>query len=253
MNRLSAAPPAPTATAVAALRPLRPVLRNVEPTEPPHCLLAPQHYERNYAYPLVVWLHSTGGDEREVRTVMKHVSLRNYVALGVRGPAALSAGHRWPNTADMIFTAEQAILAAVSGAKRRYNVHPERIFLAGYDSAGTMALRIALRHPDRFAGAASINGAFPERHAPLAQLHRARSLKLLIAHCRDSQAYPIDRVCQELTLFHAAGIAINLRQYPCEDELTTQMLHDLDAWLMEQVTGVGASEEPSDAVPSEWN
>ena len=253
MNRLSAAPSPPAAiTAVARIQ--RPVLRHVEPLGPPHCLLAPQHYERNYAYPLVVWLHSAGGDEYEVRTVMQHVSLRNYVALGVRGPAVQAAGHCWPQTADMIFSAEQAILDAVSRARRRYNVHADRIFLAGYEVAGTMALRIALRHSDRFAGAASINGPFPQRHAPLAQLHRVRGLKLLLAHCRDSQSYPIDRVCQELSLFHTASIAVQLRQYPCEDELTTQMLHDLDAWLMEQVTGISASEEQTDApVPSEWN
>jgi phospholipase/carboxylesterase len=255
MNRLSAAPPSLAAVAARAVARIeRPVLRNVEPIGLPHCLLAPQHYERNYAYPLVVWLHSSGGDEFEVRTVMRHVSLRNYVALGVRGPAALAAGYRWPQTADMIFTAEQAILGAVARARRRYNVHAERIFLAGYDVAGTMALRIAMRNPERFAGAASLNGPFPERHAPLAQLHKARALKLLIAHCRDSQSYPIDRICQELALFHTAGIAIQLRQYPCEDELTTQMLHDLDAWLMEQVTGIGASEEQAGtSVPSEWN
>ena len=39
-------------------------------------------------------------------------------------------------------------------------------------------------------------------------------------------------------LFHAAGMSVTLRQYPCGDELTTQMLRDLDVWLMEQVTGV---------------
>ena len=107
-----------------------------------------------------------------------------------------------------------------------------------------MALRIALRNPERFAGAASIGGPFPDGQSPLARLSAARKLPLLIAHCRDSQAYPIDRVCQELSLFHAAGMSVTLRQYPCGDELTTQMLHDLDVWLMEQVTGVATAEEP---------
>jgi phospholipase/carboxylesterase len=154
----------------------------------------------------------------------------------------------------MIASAEQSILHAIARARSRFNVHAERIFVVGYGAAGTMALRMALRNPQRFAGAASLNGRFPERHAPLAQLDRARQLKLLISHCRDSQSYPIDRVCQELSLFHTAGMAIHLRQYPCEDELTTQMLKDLDAWLMEQVTGVGIDEEPADTpVPSEWN
>ena len=73
-------------------------------------------------------------------------------------------------------------------------------------------------------------------------------------HCRDSQTYRVERVCDELALFHAAGMSVTLRQYPCGDELTTQMLRDLDVWLMEQVTGVSTTAEQQSApLPSEWN
>jgi phospholipase/carboxylesterase len=185
---------------------------------------------------------------------MELISLRNYVAMGVRGPAEAGRGYGWPQAPDTILATEQRICEAVAQARDRYNVHDERIFLAGYEAGGTMALRIALRNPDRFAGAASLNGPFPQRHSPLSRLASARNLKLLISHCRDSQDYPIDRVCQELSLFHAAGMAVTLRQYPCEDELTTQMLHDLDMWLMEQVTGVAQCDDSEPAsLPSEWN
>jgi hypothetical protein len=72
-------------------------------------------------------------------------------------------------------------------------------------------------------------------------------------HCRDSEIYSVDQVCEELSLFHAAGMSVTLRQYPCGDELTTQMLRDLDVWLMEQVTGVATADQPQVAQPSEWN
>ena len=116
-----------------------------------------------------------------------------------------------------------------------------------------MAIRLALRRPDLYAGAASIGGPFPDGHAPLARLAQARQTRLLIEHPRDSISYPIDRVCRELSLFHAAGMSVTLRQYPCPDELTTQMLHDLDVWLMEQVTGVAAEEQEHVPLPSDWN
>lgn len=100
----------------------------------------------------------------------------------------------------------------------------------------------------------SIGGPFPEGHRPLLKLAQIRKFPLLLAHCRDSQAYPIDRVCQELALFHAAAMCVTLRQYPCGDEITTQMLSDLDRWLMEQVTGVSAADEVNPAESeSEWN
>lgn len=254
MNRLSAAP-APPLVAAAVARIDRPSL----PRKPifqssPLCLMAPLHYERNYAYPLFIWLHSTGADEREVRQIMPLVSSRNYAALGVRGPLAERAGYGWPQTLEMIAAAEQSVLEGVSQARQRFNIHPDRVFVIGYEAAGTMALRLALRHPERFAGAASLNGPFPQGHAPLARLASMRGIKLFSTHCRDSQRYPIDRVCRELSLFHSAGMGITLRQYPCEDELTTQMLHDLDVWLMEQVTGIsGSGEEQTAPVPTDWN
>jgi phospholipase/carboxylesterase len=183
---------------------------------------------------------------------MPLVSLRNYVSLAVRGPAADRRGFGWPETADSIVTAEARIADAVSQARQKFNVHRDRIFLAGFGTGGTMALRLALRRPDRYAGAASLAGQFPAGHAPLSRLAAIRRSRLLIMHCRDSQAYPVDRVCQELALFHAAGLSVTLRQYPCGDELTTQMLSDLDVWVMEQVTGVPAASEPA-PLPSEWN
>jgi phospholipase/carboxylesterase len=216
---------------------------------------APEGYEANYCYPLIVWLHHAGGNERQLARVIPLVSTRNYVGLGVRGPvAAEGSGYAWPQTAQSIAAAEERVAEAVAKTRQRFNIHGSRIFLAGFQSGGTMALRIALRNPERFAGAVSIDGAFPEGQMPLARLAQLRKFPLLVAHCRDSQTYPIDRVCQELKLFHAAAMCVTLRQYPCDDELTTQMLSDLDRWLMEQVTGVAASEAADAAqIERDWN
>lgn len=255
MNRISALPAPPASSKSAVARVKRPVLPAVTPRhESPNCLLAPLHYERNYAYPLLVWLHGPEGNERELKRVMPLVSLRNYVSVAVRGPAAERRGFGWPETADSILAAESRIDDAVAQARQKFNVHPERIYLAGYGTGGTMGLRLALRRPDRYASAASLTGQFPVGHAPLSRLAAIRQSRLLIMHCRDSQTYPVDRVCQELALFHAAGLSVTLRQYPCGDELTTQMLSDLDVWLMEQVTGVAAAQLAAPApLPSEWN
>ena len=45
---------------------------------------APLHYERNYAYPLVVWLHGPGDNERQLQRIMPLVSMRNFVSIGPR-------------------------------------------------------------------------------------------------------------------------------------------------------------------------
>jgi hypothetical protein len=40
-----------------------------------------------------------------------------------------------------------------------------------------------------------------------------------------------------LRLLHSAGCTVALRQYPGCDEVTTDMLADMDRWLMDLVCG----------------
>ena len=122
-------------------------------------------------------------------------------------------------------------------ACQRFHIAKHRVFLAGYGYGGTMALRLGVAAPERFAGVASLGGAFPQGHCPLASLPRVRRLPVMIAQGRDSQDYSIRHLCDDLRLFHVAGMSLNLRQYPCGDELTTQMLSDLNVWMMGLVTG----------------
>ena len=254
MNRIFAAV-APASSPFTRVDP--PASRGVFHGGSQHTLLAPLHYEPNYAYPLVVWLHGDGGSEKQLARVMPHISMRNYVALGVRGPcpAALrDSGYGWEQTDEAILEAEQRVHMAVATASGKYNIHPQRIFLAGFESGGTMALRLALRNPARYAGALSACGGFPRGRMPLVNLNGLRQYPLFLAFCRDSQTYTTDDVCRELPLMHTAGLKVAIRQYPCDDELTTQMLHDMDVWMMERVTGMPSEcQEAAVRVPGDWN
>ena len=200
----------------------------------PHHLFTPLHYEANFAYPLLVWLHSDGGDETEVGRVMPHLSMRNYAAASPRGTVNLD-GNRfgWDHTAKGISQAVHRVFEVIENATERFNVAPDRVFLAGFGSSGTMALRIALRNPEHFASAISCCGAFPTAHAPLARLNEVRKLPLFLAHGQSSDHYGVDEACSDLRLFHSAGLSVSIRQYPGGDFLDTQMLHDLNAWMME--------------------
>lgn len=212
----------------------------------PHALFVPMHYEPNYAYPLLVWLHGPGDDERQLQRIMPLVSLRNYVAVGPRATANIKGrkGMEWRQSERDIDAAEAAVFSCIDQVTDRFNVAPHRIFLAGYSTGGTMAFRLGLRHPQQFAGVLSLGGSFPSGNMPLARLSQARKLPLFIAQGRDADNYSIDRSCDELRLFHSAGLSVTLRQYPCGDELTTHMLSDMDRWIMERVTGIEHTPAP---------
>jgi phospholipase/carboxylesterase len=214
------------------------------PLLPRYSLFGPLHYERSYAYPLVVWLHGPRDNEHQLRRVMPHISLRNYAAIGPRGTEAQAAGvpgFHWGLSAESLAVAERSVMECVEVAKQRFHVDPQRVFLAGFECGASAAYYIGLRNPEQFAGVAAFNGPFPHGQPVLADLPRARRMPLFVAHGRDSNQYPIAGLCDDLRLFHAAGLSANVRQYPCGDELTTKMLEDLDAWIMELVTGQAAA------------
>jgi phospholipase/carboxylesterase len=243
-----------------------------------HSLFGPQHYEPGYAYPLLVWLHGPGDDERQLQRIMPLISLRNYVGVAPRGilcdrtalanrgadrhaadnPIAAchslgGNGLDWPTDDDAQHAAEQPIFDSIDSALRRFNIHARRIFLGGFDTGGTMALRVAMKHPYKFAGVLSIGGALPriaakigtrgatyplgQGGAPLSRLPEARNLAILLATGRKSSVYGEASVCDDLRLLHTAGLSTNVRLYPCGHEIAPQMLTDIDRWIIEQITG----------------
>ncbi len=217
-------------------------------------LFGPLHYEPRYAYPLIVWLHGPGADEQQLLRVMPMVSMRNYVAVAPRGlrlrargePTA--TGFAWPETEDGVSEAARRVFGAIRAASDKFHIAPDRVFLAGFESGGTMALRLALGWAERFAGVASFGGRFPRGGRPLVNLSRARRLAVFLAAGRRSPSYPTGRVCEDLRLLHVAGMWVTLRQYPYDHELAPQMLADMDRWIIEQITarksGRVAAEEP---------
>jgi phospholipase/carboxylesterase len=215
-------------------------------------VFAPLHYERGYAYPLLVWLHGQGADEGQLMRVMPLVSLRNYVAVAPRGARLSGAqgadrGARgWQQSADRIQQAQQQVFESIETVRRGFHVSRRRVFLAGFGCGGTMAFRIALNHPARFAGVLSLCGAFPRGSAPLGNLIQARRLPVFLAVGRDSREYPPAEVCQDLRLFHAGGLSVTLRQYPCGHRLARQMLADMNCWIMDQITPAGEPASQSD-------
>jgi phospholipase/carboxylesterase len=218
--------------------------RPISKAAPGVALFAPIHYERRYAYPLLIWLHGAGSSERELRQLMPLVSVRNYVGAAARGAAMegpANARFTWRQSAADVDAAVESVSECIDHATRRYNIHPDRIFVAGHGAGGTMALRVALGFSLPLAGAVSLGGPLPRGNCPLARVNEARRLPLLMMSCRGSEAYPPHRVAEDLRLLHAAGCQLDIREYLCGDELFTDMFADLDQWLMERVCAAPAT------------
>jgi phospholipase/carboxylesterase len=204
----------------------------------PGALFAPLHYEANYAYPLLVWLHGPDDSEGQLKRIMPLVSMRNFVGAAPRGTALIRTQRRqhyvWRDTPADVAMAEQQVFECVAAAQSKFNLHPRRVFLAGFDCGGSMAFRLAMLHPDRFLGVMSLGGPFPGGTC-LRRLAEARRMNVLICAGATSEHYPADRVCEDLRLLHCAGMQITLRHYPCGHFITPDMLADMNRWMMDLV------------------
>jgi len=216
----------------------------------PHILFSPMHYEPKYAYPLLVWLHGSGGDDRQLTRIMPLISMRNYAAVAPRGiPTEQSNSsptfdlsvsailHRpkeqydWILSDDNLAVIEQRIFDCIAIAQERCNIATHRIFIAGFGTGGAAALRLAMLYPERFAGAAMFGGEIPRCNRIFPSWHMTQPLSLLLGV---DESVP-DHACRMMELLYTAGLTADIREYPDTKSLTAAMLQDLNRWMMQIV------------------
>lgn len=226
----------------------------------------PRQYEPNYAYPLLVLLHSRGGDEDQLIRAMPSVSRQNYVGLGLRAPRPVMkrdrlGGYCWgpdfelpervnfrgapslsdseafrrsltePET-DPIRALEEGVFQGIRQTRSLLHVHSERIFLVGCGEGAAVAYRLGLTFPERFAGVVAINGWIPGGFRPLGRLKACRDFPVLVVHGAWNSRVPLSRARRDVSVLRAGGLRVAFQSYPCNHRLDSNMLSDVDAWLM---------------------
>jgi phospholipase/carboxylesterase len=201
-------------------------------------LLGPIHYEAQYAYPLLVWLHGSGGSEAQLQRVMPHLSLRNYVAVAPRGVLPLGdsrqQGYTWAVDPAGLLAADRAVQKAIAVAQARYHIAPHRVFLAGFGVGGTVAVALAARWPRQFAGGVSLCG--PLGHVPIPSGPAGpHEVALLLTCGEDGRQCTPGELYDVANRLENAGYRVATGVYACRDELTLEMLADVNRWIMQRV------------------
>ena len=221
----------------------------------PHILFSPVRYEPNYAYPLLIWLHGTGEDERQLTRIMPVISMRNYVAVAPRGLAiekqtplpthpspaldiSVSAilqrpkeQYDWVLSENHLAMIEQRIFDCIAIAQERCNIANNRIFIAGFGTGGTAALKLATLYPECFSGAAMFGGEIPAAIPVFPTWQMTQPPSVLLG--TDTSGH--DHVCRVMELFYSAGLTADVREYADTQHLTSVMLKDLNRWMMQIV------------------
>jgi phospholipase/carboxylesterase len=230
----------------------------------------PQRYEPNYPYPLLALFHARGGDEQQMVRSMPALSWRNYVGLSLRGPEVLNKrgrleGYGWgpafvrpdrlaprpippfseaesvrrrllESSPDLIDVLEDGVFAAIRQTRRTLHVHSERIYLVGIGEGASVAYRLGLSYPERFAGVVALNGWIPGGFRPLGRLRACRDLRILVVHGEWNARVPVRSARRDVATLRAGGLRVAFQSYPCAHRLTSPMLADVDTWLINQCT-----------------
>ena len=109
-------------------------------------IFLPEHFEPDYAYPLLAYLHEDGTSDLALSDWFPQISERNYLGLGIRAPFPTTLGmpgqYRW-----LVHRPDASIgkvRESLEDAVRMLNIHPERIYLFGEGVGAIVALQVLL-------------------------------------------------------------------------------------------------------------
>ena len=201
------------------------------------CLHIPEHCERNYAYPLIVWLHGDGGSEQDIQLLMPMISERNYFGISLRGDRQCGQWMGWSDSAQAVSNLQNDLFAAVTELRRCYCLHTEHVYLAGFGSGATMALRMLLSRPRWFAGTIMLAGRMTAMSCPLSHFRELAGRRLL--YCAGSRDRSIDvaEIGPMMRLMHAAALETTTSEFDAGHEISYEMLSNMNYWIMHGVTG----------------
>ncbi|MEZ6049728.1 MAG: hypothetical protein R3C11_29925, partial [Planctomycetaceae bacterium] len=116
-----------------------------------------------------------------------------------------------------------------------YHVHTERIYLAGFEDAGAMALQLFLKRPDWFGGAVAFGTPFPESMLIPERMPILEDKRVLVGQgIKDPVSSIADSVCWT-RIFKQAGVNLTTKLFDGQHELTPEMLKYVNEWLMQGI------------------
>lgn len=223
---------------------------SIQPPRQAVQLVTPLHFQVGYQYPLIVWLHSAGHNERQIEQVLPHISTRNYVGVGVRATQATDVrgcGYDWQRSAAGLNQAVRSVCEAIDAIAVEVSIHPERIILAGLGSGATMACRIAMACPDQFAGVVRMAGRFPDAGGSLQAFDalRKRQMPMLWQQAINGTDDNPELLQRDIVNAQWMQAQLEIRQYQDDDVMNTVALKDIDRWCFDRIITPSSSADPS--------
>ena len=214
-----------------------------EKGELPYRLFVPSNYDRAKKYPLVVYLHGSGGLGNDN---LKQLQLGNVYLISfftssetqsrypafVVAPQSLNEG--WVAASDRVTPTNQLRLLAdlIRELERTFSIDRGRVYVTGQSLGGFGAFAIVAAYPNLFAAGIPLCGGGDESKAA-----QFKHTPLWVFHGDHDEAVPVERSRTMVAAIRKAGGQVKYTEYPAAGhDIWTKVVKESDllSWLFAQ-------------------
>ncbi len=207
----------------------------------PVSIYVPEHYEENFAYPLLVWFHDFGSHEGQVESVMAAISQQNYCGLGIQGNKPLSGESSFDWDPELLeyrtISLRDLLSVTIRRLRQTFHIHSERIFLAGAGNGADIALQQLAQMPQWYAGAVMFSPACCSSVVDALRVSNLQDKSLLWTVARTASDDELARNVEAVQLTRMAGGEPEVRVTDTVVDPESSDVRFVDHWLLSRMAG----------------
>lgn len=189
--------------------------------------------------PTVVALHGHGAHGMDLLGLAPYLAGGRVLMLCPQaefeiGPGSYTWFNRPPDgqrSVDEVERVTAALRTFIDKAVPRAGGDPSRMVVLGFSQGGTLAYRLGLGEPRRFAGIAALSTYFPDDLTAAIDRDHIADVPLLIQHGTEDPQIEVARARTSRDLLMTLGARPEYHEYPMRHEIAGPSLGDLGAWL----------------------
>lgn len=194
-------------------------------------------------FPTVIALHGWGASALDLLSLAPHVTGGRLLTLCPQGSIELrvggGVGYGWfplvegkPPDPRAFLKTSARLRGFVERARRRYPIDSSKTVALGFSQGGLMAIDLAFRETEAFAGLAVLSSWFPDvLAANLPQTPAQKGFPVLMIHGSQDRQASIEQARASRAVFERFGVDLDYHEFPMGHEVSPDALGTLVRWL----------------------